>query len=136
MERPGRFCSATGIRLRPFAGDSGRPISPDGTKVATIGAPAEQRVISIAPIDGAQPKLIGLGKAVVRSVRWAGDDHILVRSSALDRFTNNAAGGTFSYHLDRDFVLTADGKVKGVLLQNDPESNLLTGLPVAGRRER
>ena len=87
-------------------------------------------MISIAPIDGKQPIVVGVGKAQVRSLRWAGDSYILVKSSALDKFTDNSIGGTFAYHLDRDFVLTADGKVKGFLLQNDAQSNLMTGLPV------
>jgi dipeptidyl aminopeptidase/acylaminoacyl peptidase len=105
-------------------------ISPDGAKIATVGGTGERRLITIAPVDGAKAVAVDIGRANVRSVRWAGDDYLIVRSSILDQLKNNAAGGKFVFHLDRDFVIGPDGKVLGQLLGNSPESGLAFSLPI------
>jgi dipeptidyl aminopeptidase/acylaminoacyl peptidase len=105
-------------------------ISPSGRAIALLGGTPDHRIISIAPIDGAQAKTVDIGKAEVRSVRWAGDNYLLVRASVLDKFTDAEAGGKFAYHLDRDFVLTSQGEVKGALLRHVGASDLATELPI------
>ncbi len=105
-------------------------ISPDGTKVAMVGGAGDRRIISIAPVDGSHALAVDIGKASVRSLSWAGNDYLLVRSSILQQWKNAAAGGQFTYHQDREFVLGSDGKVIGQLLNNSPASAAATELPV------
>jgi dipeptidyl aminopeptidase/acylaminoacyl peptidase len=105
-------------------------ISPDGRRLAILGGTADHRILSIAPIDGAQAKTIDFGDAQVLTVRWAGNDYVLVRSSTYDTMKDASAGGAFAYHLDRDFVVTSDGVVKGALLRHKGESDFATALPI------
>ncbi len=129
--------AAPALAAPPSAADFGRlpqvqdaAISADGHTLALLGGTAEHRIISIAPIDGAHATSVDIGKAEVRSVNWAGDDVLLVRSSTLLKFTNAEAGGKFAYHLDRDFVLDRQGKVKGYLLKHAGSSDYATQLPI------
>lgn len=79
-------------------------ISADGTKIAILSAQGDRRMMSISPIDGAQAISVDLGRAEVRSVRFAGNDHLLVNASVLYRWMNAAAGGKHVYHYDRDLT--------------------------------
>lgn len=105
-------------------------ISAEGAKVAILGGEADRRTISIAPVDGAQAVKVDIDGTQVRSVRWVGDDYVLVRTSILDRWTNAAAGGRHMLHRDRDLVLTADGRIVGQLLANSSPSGAATALPI------
>jgi dipeptidyl aminopeptidase/acylaminoacyl peptidase len=105
-------------------------ISPDGSKVAMVGGAGDRRIISIAPVDGTQALAVDIGRASVRSLSWAGNNYLLVRSSLLQQWKNAAAGGQFTYHMDRDFVLGSDGQVIGQLLNNSAASAAATGLPI------
>ncbi len=105
-------------------------ISPDGQKIVFLGGSAEHRIISIAPIDGAKAVNVDIGKAEVRTVRWAGNDYVLVRASLLQQFRDNAVGGKYVYHLDRDFVLNTQGQITGSLLEHQAASSLAIHLPI------
>lgn len=105
-------------------------ISPDGQKIAYVGGQGDRRFIAIAPVDGTKVIAVTIGNDVVRSVRWAGNGYVLIRTSVLDQLRDNAAGGKFTYHLARDFVLTSEGKVATYLLKENPVAGLATSLPV------
>jgi len=105
-------------------------ISPDGQKVAYLGGLGDRRFIAIAPVDGAHGATVPIGNDVVRSIRWAGNDHVLVRTSVLQQIQDAAAGGKHMYHFARDFEVTADGRIETYLLKDSPVSGLATSLPV------
>ena len=105
-------------------------ISPDGQRIAYVGGQGDQRFIAVAPVDGTKVTTARIGADVVRSVRWAGDGLVLIRTSELKQLRDNAAGGAFTYHFARDFVLTPDLKVVTYLLRDNPVSELATSLPV------
>jgi dipeptidyl aminopeptidase/acylaminoacyl peptidase len=57
-------------------------ISPDGTRVATIVAGADQRGLVIMEVDGGKIlQKMGVGPKKVRLVTWADDDHVFVVTS-------------------------------------------------------
>lgn len=133
----GLACAGSAFAAPPPASAFGRlpaiedaAISPDGQTIAYLGGTADHRVITIAPIDSAKAAAVDIGHAEVRNIRWAGNGYVLVRASVLFKFVNAAAGGKFAYHLDRDFVLTTQGQIKGSLLEHASVSNLSTNLPI------
>ena len=105
-------------------------ISPDGQKLALLGAAGDHRVIVVAPIDGAQSKTVDLGKAEIGDLRWAGSSFLLVTSSVLDRGVYEATGVKYAYRMNRDFVLTQDGQVVTYLLKDSPVAQVATVMPI------
>ena len=57
-------------------------LSPSGQRYAMIAVAGEARKLIVATIDDKPLLVAGLGKAKVRAIRWAGEDHLLVETSA------------------------------------------------------
>jgi dipeptidyl aminopeptidase/acylaminoacyl peptidase len=57
-------------------------LSPSGDRIAFIGVKGEDRKLYIATVDGKPLLQAATGKAKVMGLRWAGDDHLLVITSA------------------------------------------------------
>jgi dipeptidyl aminopeptidase/acylaminoacyl peptidase len=101
-------------------------ISPDGTKVATVGGTMTQRTLTIATLDQPDPVALDLGAVRTLGVQWGGNDHVLVRVT----MTQKEAGWKYSYDYTRDLIFDTKGKLKGWLLQNSAESAFDTGFAV------
>src|SRR4051812_44055709 len=84
-------------------------ISPDGTKVATVGGTVAQRTLSISTLDDPNPVSLDLGNVRTLGVRWGGNDHVLVRITMLQK----EAGWKYSYDYTRDLIFDTKGKLKG-----------------------
>ena len=105
-------------------------ISPDGSRIALLGADGERQTVSIVPVDGAQGAKVDIGKGEARNVRWAGDDYVLVRTSRLERWNDMVTGAEYVAHRDRDLVMDASGRITGQLLAGSPASGRATTLPI------
>jgi dipeptidyl aminopeptidase/acylaminoacyl peptidase len=57
-------------------------LSPSGDRFAFIGVKGEDRKLYVATVDGKPLLQAATGKAKVMGLRWAGDDHLLVITSA------------------------------------------------------
>jgi dipeptidyl aminopeptidase/acylaminoacyl peptidase len=101
-------------------------VSPDGKRVAMVSGSAAKRILSVSIIDGPSPMVIDLGDVRTSSVRWAGDDFILVRVTKYGK----PDWSKYSFNFTRDLIFTTKGELKGWLLSNSPESGLMSGLPV------
>ena len=101
-------------------------ISPDGQKVALISGTTTERTLSIATIDQPNPVLLSLGDVRTWSVRWGGNDHVLVRVTVYEKLT----GWKYPFNFTRDLIFDSKGKLKGWLLNNNAESSLMFGLPI------
>ena len=57
-------------------------LSPSGQRYAMIAVAGEARKLIVATTDDKPLFVAGLGAAKVRAIRWAGEDHLLVETSA------------------------------------------------------
>ena len=57
-------------------------LSPSGQRYAMIAVAGEARKLIVATIDDKPLLVAGLGAAKVRAIRWAGEDHLLIETSA------------------------------------------------------
>jgi dipeptidyl aminopeptidase/acylaminoacyl peptidase len=57
-------------------------MSPSGARYAFIAADGENRRLFVATTDGQPLQVANVGTAKVRSVEWAGDDHVVVKLTA------------------------------------------------------
>lgn len=86
-------------------------ISPDGSRIAFIGAIADGgRRLGVQTLSGQPLGVVALGDQKVRAVSWGDDDHVLVTTSDYVAPSGFLARGEFfnaqSYDVrDRDFVL-------------------------------
>ncbi|MCR5880785.1 S9 family peptidase [Phenylobacterium sp. J367] len=102
-------------------------ISPNGQRVAILGGTSEQRVVSIATVDQQGMPVVQLGAVEAVDLRWAGDDHVLARIAGWRQL-----GPRVAYRFERNFSISAEGKVVGQLLPGDAASSWLTEQPVLG----
>jgi dipeptidyl aminopeptidase/acylaminoacyl peptidase len=104
-------------------------LSPNGRQIALLGGSGDQPIISIAPVDGSQAVSVGVGRARVSALTWAGDDYLIVRSSALEHDTEDNTARKITYHTQRDYIVSAAGKVTTSLLKDSSASQYLVNLP-------
>jgi hypothetical protein len=106
-------------------------ISPDGRRIAILGGEDDERVLSIVPVDGRAGVTVDVGRGEARTVRWAGNGYVLVRTSTVERWADAGTGGRYVSHRDRDVVVDAAGaRVTGQLLTGNPASGRATVLPI------
>jgi dipeptidyl aminopeptidase/acylaminoacyl peptidase len=102
-------------------------ISPNGQRIAILGGLADQRVLSISTIDKPEMPFLRLGDIETISVRWAGDDHVIVRVAYMD-----SVGPRQNYRFERNISVTAEAKVAARILDNDTDSQFTTYQPILG----
>lgn len=107
-------------------------ISPDGTRVALLGGPPGERTLFLAPVDGTDSVTVKLGQAWVRFIRWVNSDYLIVNFSMLDKGTNYANGQSWAYTLNRNVVISKDGKLVASLLADKDWSRWAESQPVLG----
>jgi dipeptidyl aminopeptidase/acylaminoacyl peptidase len=101
-------------------------ISPDGARVALLGGPAGGRSLNIATIDQPGSKTLALGDVEAVSIRWAGDDHVIVRVGYWEKL-----GPRSEYRFERNIVVSAAGEPGALLLSNDHASRYAISQPIA-----
>ena len=102
-------------------------ISPNGQRVAILGGTSEQRVVSIATVDQQGMPVVQLGSVEAIDLRWAGDEHVLARVAGW-----RLLGPRTAYRFERNFSISAEGKVVGQLLPGDAASSWQVEQPVLG----
>lgn len=106
-------------------------ISPDGTRLAYIGGTADERVTFITPIDTGAPVTIRAGNANVKSIRWAGSKHLLIRVAMYDADSEFSGGKPVPYTYERDLIIdAATGDVIGQVLGERNWNALALGFPI------
>ncbi|MCF8534538.1 MAG: S9 family peptidase [Reyranella sp.] len=105
-------------------------ISPDGSRVALLGGPPQERIIFLAPVDGKDAVTVRLGQARVRDLTWVGNAYLVVNFTMLDTGTNYANGQEWSYELNRNIVLDMQGKLVTPLLANTEWSRYAISQPI------
>jgi dipeptidyl aminopeptidase/acylaminoacyl peptidase len=102
-------------------------ISPNGQRLATLTTTAGgQRLVNIAQLDSDKLATLPMGDIKTRSVRFAGDDYVLVHTSLL---VDNV-DLKHIYQFQRHVVVDANGKVLTRLLNGVDLSQFATSLPV------
>jgi dipeptidyl aminopeptidase/acylaminoacyl peptidase len=61
-------------------------ISPSGDKLALISVAGEARRLSVVTVAGKTVKAFDVGNSKVRSLQWAGDDHLLVHKTTTTNY--------------------------------------------------
>lgn len=89
-------------------------ISPNGQRVAILGASSDQRFISIATIDKEGLPILQLGEVEAVGVRWAGDDFVL----ATVAYWDSLGGPGRTARFERQISVTTEAKAAARLLQN------------------
>lgn len=107
-------------------------ISPDGSRIALLGGPPGERIIFLAPVDGQQAVTVKLGQAWVRSLRWVNSDYLIVNFTMLDKGTDYSSGRDWAYALNRNVVISKEGKLVASLLANTEWSRYAVSQPVLG----
>ena len=107
-------------------------ISPNGQKIAILGGAAENRTITINPIDGAVAVAIPLGNVDVKGIRWGGDSFLIATVRAFDSRKNFEDGRMYSYNIQRDIVFDMQGKIVGMLLDGASWAGFATVRPILG----
>lgn len=100
-------------------------ISPDGARVALLGGPAGARSLNIATLDQAGSKTVPLGDIEAVTVRWAGDDYVIVRVGYWEKL-----GPRQEHRFERNIVVSAEGEVGALLLSNDHASRYAESQPI------
>ncbi|MFZ5667886.1 MAG: alpha/beta hydrolase family protein [Pseudomonadota bacterium] len=107
-------------------------ISPDGSRVALLGGPPGERTLFLAPVDGTDSVTVKLGQAWIRAIRWVNNDYLIVNFSMLDKGTDYASGRQWSYQLNRNVVISKEGKLVSSLLANTEWSRWAISQPIRG----
>lgn len=102
-------------------------ISPDGRKVAMLGGPAGDRVLTIATIDQPGLPTLKLGDAETVGIRWAGDEYVLARIAFWDKF-----GPRNAYRFERNVAVNLQAKAVSRLLEHDNASSYQLSHSVMG----
>lgn len=96
-------------------------ISPNGQRVALMGAASEQRFISIATLDQPGLPILQLGDVEGVFLQWAGDEFVLARVAYWEK-----VGPRNVYRMERTISVTPQAKAVAQLFSADPVSSLLT----------
>ncbi|MDP1738689.1 MAG: S9 family peptidase [Caulobacter sp.] len=105
-------------------------ISPDGARVALLGGPPGERTLFLAPVDGTDSVTVRLGQARVHAVRWVNSDYLVVNFSMLDKGTDYSSGRQWSYQLNRNVVISKEGKLVTSLLADTQWSRWVISQPI------
>ena len=115
-------------------------ISPDGKLLAIDFVKGEERSIVVQDLI-AKKILTGVkvGQTKVRSLEWAGDDHLLITSSAFGKGVGNAPQDNSEWQVAADFNLTThkitpllgDVAATGDKVGGPPAVRIVDGKPVA-----
>ncbi|MDP8917192.1 MAG: LpqB family beta-propeller domain-containing protein, partial [Pseudomonadota bacterium] len=105
-------------------------LSPKGDRVAFISVDGEQRQLVVHRLDGKERIRLNAGKAKVRDLSWAGEDHLLITSSTTGQVMQfegtNEWFQTGAYNLRTRKYVT--------LLDNTPNTlNSVMGAPVVAK---
>ncbi|MCG9916804.1 MAG: S9 family peptidase [Phenylobacterium sp.] len=100
-------------------------ISPNCARIALLGGPAGARSLNIATLDTAGAKTVPLGDIEAVSVRWVGNDHVIVRVGFWEKLAPRR-----EYRFERNIVVTAEGEIGALLLSNDHASRYATSQPI------
>ena len=103
-------------------------ISPDGSKLAVIVTNGEQRLLAVRQVGGGLLAGVNAGATKLRSVVWAGEDHlILVASRTAD--VTGLSGPAREYYLATHFNWRTKKQTR--LLQDQPNAmNVILGPPM------
>jgi dipeptidyl aminopeptidase/acylaminoacyl peptidase len=104
-------------------------MSPDGSRMAIIGTNGDQRFLAIRTIEGALLKGVVAGTAKLRSVTWAGDQHVIVVASQTTAVFG-LQGPKREYYSAIDYNV-ATGKLKPLLQTQKDSMNVILGAPMA-----
>lgn len=104
-------------------------MSPDGSRMAIIGTNGDQRFLAIRTIEGALLKGVVAGTAKLRSVTWAGDQHVIVVASQTTAVFG-LQGPKREYYSAIDYNV-ATGKLKPLLQTQKDSMNVILGEPMA-----
>ncbi len=102
-------------------------ISPNGQRVALMGAASEQRFISIATLDQPGLPILQLGDVEGVFLQWAGDEFVLARVAYWEK-----VGPRNVYRMERTISVTPQAKAVAQLFSADPVSSLLTEQSIVG----
>lgn len=102
-------------------------ISPNGERVALMGAVADQRFISIATLDKPGLPILQLGDVEGVYLQWAGNDFVLARVAYWEK-----VGARNVYRIERTISVTPEAKAAAQLFSADPVSSLLTEQTIVG----
>jgi dipeptidyl aminopeptidase/acylaminoacyl peptidase len=105
-------------------------ISPSGDRVAMLAGNLTQRVLTIAPIDGAQGVSIATDAIEPFALQWGGDGYVILQALHHETGVNPSNGHKFDYQFARDVVVSRDGKVKGRFLADMQQAQFAGGLPI------
>lgn len=115
----------TAIAFGRLAAIENAMISPDGAHVAILGGPAGARSLNIATLDTAENVSLPLGDVEAVEVRWAGNEHIVVRVRFYEKLAQRR-----DYQFERNIVVNTSGEPVANLLSNDHASRYLLGQPI------
>jgi dipeptidyl aminopeptidase/acylaminoacyl peptidase len=104
-------------------------MSPDGSRMAIIGTNGDQRFLAIRTVEGALLKGVVAGTAKLRSVTWAGDQHVIVVASQTTAVFG-LQGPKREYYSAIDYNV-ATGKLKPLLQAQKDSMNVILGAPMA-----
>jgi dipeptidyl aminopeptidase/acylaminoacyl peptidase len=103
-------------------------ISPDGQKLGVIWTNGTQRRIVVRDMATGKLSQLGAGDVKVRSLDWAGPDHLLITTSTTSYITGvEAARGEYFLLLDYNIP---QGKVRNVMSGANESLNIVVGPPV------
>ncbi|WP_304188008.1 S9 family peptidase [Phenylobacterium aquaticum] len=103
-------------------------ISPDGQKLGVIWSDGVQRRIVVRNMATRKLDQLGAGDVKVRSLDWAGPDHLLITTSTTSYISGvEAPRGEYAQLLDYDL---AQGKVRPLMRGADESLNIIIGTPM------
>ncbi|WP_304218283.1 S9 family peptidase [Phenylobacterium aquaticum] len=103
-------------------------ISPDGQKLGVIWSDGVQRRIVVRNMATGKLSQLGAGDVKVRSLDWAGPDHLLITTSTTSYISGvEAPRGEYAQLLDYDL---AQGKVRPLMRGADESLNIIIGTPM------
>jgi dipeptidyl aminopeptidase/acylaminoacyl peptidase len=111
-------------------------LSPDGQKLAIIWTNGEDRRIAIQDLSNGKMEVLGVGRAKVRNLDWAGPGHLLITTSTTGIISFVTAPRAewfmcFDYNLatKKLKLLLADAEDSLNVIASTPEVRLVNGKP-------
>ncbi len=103
-------------------------MSPDGSKMAIIVTNGDQRYVAIRSIDGKMLRGAVAGTTKLRSIGWAGDQHVIIVTSQTTA-VYGLQGPKREYYSAIDYDLNT-GKTKALLQTQKDSMNVILGSPM------
>ena len=113
---------------RPLPNIEDVSLSPDGQKLGVIWTNGEERRVAIRNLTDGSTKVLGVGRAKVRDLGWAGPNHLLITTTTTAIIPFIIApraewAQTFDYNL-------ATSKLKPLLSDAEDALNVIAGEPM------